>query len=417
MSILVVTKIFEHCFSKNNNNNTTTNHTTTMTDASSKLYERIFLTFLSFRDGVVHTNPSVPQEHLLEVKPADIVRWFHSKVYGLDDIVGSSKPRIRSNTLQQYKKAISAFMPDKFVGWSNAAQTGNPTRSQAVNSFIASIAKKEVRCEGAASKARQNITQDEFRRVIKTLIESDDLILKHLIPGYLKLQFHMIARLDDIANLKFANFSSSDECSTFPRVRFTWSKNIDQESNTSVQVVLGSQDPVFCCLIGVGVHLETSLQQNPHARLESFLFCFAGKGTAVPTRSKEKLSKVLLNVFKEFPKGENLGSHSFRKFPATFALRQGLHKTEVDHRGRWSQREGSAVSRVYYNSTVPYVDVKVASALSIGGPVRYDYVTDSKVDDKFILKFVAPQMSKKFKDKPVPKKSANSEILFFFIKM
>ena len=57
------------------------------------------------------------------------------------------------------------------------------------------------------------------------------------------------------------------------------------------------------------------------------------------------------------------------------------------------------MSRVYYDSTVPYVDVKVASALSIGGPVRYDYVTDSKVDDEFILKFVAPRMSEKFEDK------------------
>ncbi len=61
-----------------------------------------------------------------------------------------------------------------------------------------------------------------------------------------------------------------------------------------------------------------------------------------------------------------LGSHSIRKYAATFAQRCGVTKDEKDIRGRW--KGAGRVSNVYDDVELPYLDPKVAEKLCGGGP-------------------------------------------------
>ena len=56
-----------------------------------------------------------------------------------------------------------------------------------------------------------------------------------------------------------------------------------------------------------------------------------------------------------------LGSHSIRKYAATFAQRCGVTKDEKDIRGRW--KGAGRVSNVYDDVDLPYLDAKVAEKL------------------------------------------------------
>ena len=40
----------------------------------------------------------------------------------------------------------------------------------------------------------------------------------------------------------------------------------------------------------------------------------------------------------------SLGSHSLRKFPATFAAKNGANQAEIDIRGRWKGNKGGGMS-------------------------------------------------------------------------
>jgi hypothetical protein len=56
-----------------------------------------------------------------------------------------------------------------------------------------------------------------------------------------------------------------------------------------------------------------------------------------------------------------LGSHSIRKYAATFAQRQGVTKDEKDIQGRW--KGAGRVFDVYDDVELPYPDTKGAEKL------------------------------------------------------
>jgi hypothetical protein len=64
-----------------------------------------------------------------------------------------------------------------------------------------------------------------------------------------------------------------------------------------------------------------------------------------------------------------LGTHSIRKFSATYTRRNGCQTDDIDARGRWKRKRG-VVDR-YIDVAIPYADAKVASILAIGGPIKY----------------------------------------------
>ena len=59
---------------------------------------------------------------------------------------------IRSSNVEQYKKAISYFMPNKDHQWRHGVG-GNPTKSRAVNDLIVELKRQEVHGRGVRTRA------------------------------------------------------------------------------------------------------------------------------------------------------------------------------------------------------------------------------------------------------------------------
>ena len=74
----------------------------------------------------------------------------------------------------------------------------------------------------------------------------------------------------------------------------------------------------------------------------------------------------------------------------TLARGAGCSKDHVDHRGRWKHRKHQ--QDTYADTTIPYVDAKVAAALCKGGPVDYVVKKESGITDQWILDYVVPNM-------------------------
>jgi hypothetical protein len=72
------------------------------------------------------------------------------------------------------------------------------------------------------------------------------------------------------------------------------------------------------------------------------------------------------NRFQGAPELSLLGSHSTRKYAASFAPRCGVTKDKKDIRSQW--KGAGRVSDVYDDIELPYPDAKVVEKLCGGGP-------------------------------------------------
>jgi hypothetical protein len=96
----------------------------------------------------------------------------------------------------------------------------------------------------------------------------------------------------------------------------------------------------------------------------------------------------------------SLGSHSGRKFPATWCAEHGCPNNEVEVRGRWKgQKNGSVVNRYISVEQLP-TDAKLAGVLAVGGPIRYKLKDDSHVSHHFLVQTVVPKMHEHFSQEP-----------------
>ena len=75
----------------------------------------------------------------------------------------------------------------------------------------------------------------------------------------------------------------------------------------------------------------------------------------------------------------NIGTHSIRKFAVQTCRMNGCSKDEVDVRGRW--KSSTRIQDTYADTTIPYIDGKVATALCKGGPIAYVVKEGSGVTD------------------------------------
>jgi len=83
--------------------------------------------------------------------------------------------------------------------WCNGQ--GNPTKCSIVNSLIKEVEKMEVHGEGTKSKVKQVMTQPEFLKELRLLLqENDDLDHQVTLCTLLLWQYHLIGRVDDAAN-------------------------------------------------------------------------------------------------------------------------------------------------------------------------------------------------------------------------
>ena len=85
-----------------------------------------------------------------------------------------------------------------------------------------------------------------------------------------------------------------------------------------------------------------------------------------------------------------IGPNSIWKLSATYARRNGCSKDDVDATGRW--KANKRMVDTYIDCVIPFLDAKVASTLSIGGPTKYKIKTGYDITDDFILNTVCPNI-------------------------
>ena len=66
----------------------------------------------------------------------------------------------------------------------------------------------------------------------------------------------MIGRLDDIMKMKFENLISNMNYNFALNVKICWSKNIIEERDSPVQIVIGSMDERIGTLLHLSIYLE-----------------------------------------------------------------------------------------------------------------------------------------------------------------
>ncbi|KAI2492284.1 hypothetical protein MHU86_22256 [Fragilaria crotonensis] len=382
-------------------------------------YKCVLASFMSFIHGRSVDNKydrdyvhSV--EALAAVTPQDVVRYMNVKTFGTLFPSPDSNPLSRRGaTLGFDKKAISFFMPNR-EKWSVTRSEGNPTQSQDVNALIKRVKKKEARKQGAESKTKRPMVGAEFvamHDILKKGAASGRTTThatywqRYGIGAMVNFQFHLIARVDDSTQVVLEHIRVHDSFPHALKTRLNWSKNVQDERDAPWQIVLGALNPVYCVLCSLGLWLELNIKMHPPALDSPYVFCFTDDNR-IPEggqKAKAKIQKILAKMFKleEFQtdngeaKSLLLGSHSIRKYAATFARRCGVTKDEKDIRGRW--KGTGRVSDVYDDVELPYPDAKVAEKLCGGGACFYlpNPRYDTVMMNSFILNHVVPNVKKR----------------------
>jgi hypothetical protein len=300
------------------------------------------------------------------------------------------------------KKAISHFMPNQ-QHWVVEHNVGNPTKSTIVNQVIKNVKIAEVRRQGRASNAKRDMKRAEFKKTLRLLedhrgLGSFDTASK--FPAMMKLQFHIIGRTDDITNIETADLRSHSQFTDCAmQMKVSWSKNVLDERDCPDQLLLGAMDDDFCVMVALATYLESKLVGNANR----FLFC-DHDDEREPDRLNTRYYRILKAVWRNQDfidllrqtRG-SVGTHSLRKFPATWCGEHGCTGTQVEIRGRWTSGRGRVVNRYVSPDQLP-TDAKLAGILAVGGPVKYKLKSDTHVTSAFLRETVAPAMTAFFTD-------------------
>ena len=123
-----------------------------------------FMNYLHAPEPPYNMDTVFSMETLGALTAADVMRYFNFRTYGEPEPPNGHtiRPQIRSNTLKYWKKALSYFMPNRLMTWNVLTSTGNPTRSDELNSLLKAVKKAEVRGIAAPLKTCRAITDHEF---------------------------------------------------------------------------------------------------------------------------------------------------------------------------------------------------------------------------------------------------------------
>ena len=148
--------------------------------------------------------------------------------------------------------------------------------------------------------------------------------------------------------------------------------------------------------------MEYSLDEG-WSDASDYLFCY--NGSSNPTTIKNNAAAFMCALIKDpaFAAAvlddnkddgvRKLGTHSMRKFAATFAKMCGCSKDKIDYQFRWKCRR---MQDRYIEGSIPWPDAKVAAALCKHGPITYQVKEESKVSETWILTHVVPNIYKHY---------------------
>lgn len=354
------------------------------------------------------------REQLVALRPVDIVRWLQNRAYGKPDITDQDRPtQARSGSIEKAKGAVSACHPYQHVPWIQGVQNhGNPTRHPTVNAVITKIQKYETRGEGRPTRVKREYSTCEFLKLLEILRDYEQFELRLKYPLITLWSYHLVHRLDDSANFKL---SQPKGCTKFPFAIMTktkWSKNVRTERQCPDQIMFGAEDSRVCIQLWLALYMEEYLEQNADP-----LFLFTNnteknekgeyKGphqvkTNYYNNIRQKVFKneefkLLADVVGAVEEHLGLGSHSNRKFSASYAKLKGALGAQVEGRGRWVGSKGGSIAQtVYISPKDEWEDAYVASLLCMGGAIRYAPRTGLVIPNEFLFQHVVPNIRRKF---------------------
>ena len=151
-----------------------------------------------------------------------------------------------------------------------------------------------------------------------------DILQRFQMPAALcTFQFHMIGCIDDCCKFLKENLTSNRRFPfTFLAAKLCWSKNVKEEREAPKQVLIGSMSTIYCVLLTLAVHLETSIESSV-SQTSRFVFDIQ---TDSPQNAKNRAYWILRDdvwAKSEFEKVVTglIGTHSLRKYPSTHAQR------------------------------------------------------------------------------------------------
>ena len=233
------------------------------------------------------------------------------------------------------------------------------------------------------------MTAQEYEQLIEIATQNQNSEIGTWLAAFNAFQYNLIARVDDTSKWRAPDLQPFDEFENYGiTARLCWSKNVMEERDAPTQILFGAMDWRYCTLSNLAPWLEYHFTLNP----EENDYFFGIQGNSDPTSIKTLAAYHLRDVlqddeFSPFADGL-MGTHSLRKFAVTVARRNGCSKDDTDHRGRW--KSGSRQQDTYADTTIPYVDAKVAAALCKGGPISFLVKEESGITDQWILDYVVP---------------------------
>jgi hypothetical protein len=297
-------------------------------------YRSLFIQFMNFKDGTTYERDypfSVAE--LSTITSIDVARWMCNKAYGTPDPSPADNPtECRATTLEQGKKAISHYLPNRHLQWNQLTSSGNPTKSPEVN---------EVRQQGKASQAREPFIEEEYEFTISVMMRMMMYLFPFCINNFL-FQYVMMARIDDTSKFLSTDLKESQDHPDYGlRAKICWSKNVREERQAPHHLILGAMNPAYCAIHALATWLEYF---KGVGGMENTQFAFGINGLTNPDQIKSRasgfLTRRILDDEEMFrpPVREKKGTHSVRKYSTTRARSAGCSKDEIEVRGQWRRQ-------------------------------------------------------------------------------
>ena len=294
-------------------------------------YYNILANMMEYVNNTTYPDDKVftPQE-LGELKPEDIHRWMCFRCYGTPTPQNDAQPQLRSTTISYWKKAISYFMPDH-GSWNDAARAGNPTKAKLINRLYKAIQKAETRGVGQPTRANRPFTSGEFEQIIDLMgnYTGASIVNRRKYQAMLKLQYHIIGRVDDISHLKKNVLEPSTQFPGRLTVKMRWSKNVMDERDCPKQIIMGAMNSKYCVELALALYLEKWIGDG-EGTVSQWVFANGTTTAADKTEDQDKVAGRIRSLFGRYLKkavldnedfnqevSGNLGTHSIPKIATT----------------------------------------------------------------------------------------------------
>ena len=143
----------------------------------------------------------------------------------------------------------------------------------------------------------------------------------------IKFQLHLIGRSNDTAHVKKSVLEQSTQFPEYLTVQMRWSKNVQEEKDCPKQIILGSMNTTYCCVLGLSLFLEKWISDR-QGSVSQWLFAdgTSDLSSILDEQDKEALNckANYANSFKRaissdaFTANEGkLGTYSVKKYAAT----------------------------------------------------------------------------------------------------